>query len=365
VVFGASYLVFLVGPFLGEVTSHRPTTTIALVVAVLAVFVAVDLWYWGTMAYERVLPWRSVVVLALLSAISAGLTLHDASWAWCFVYCAVAAGASTWNRGFSAALVTGVLAQTLLLGALDHATLPFLPSLVVIVLLSGFGMLGIGRLIEANHQLHQAREEVGRLAVAEERLRFARDLHDLLGHSLSVIVLKAELAGRLGATEPERAAQEVRDVERVARGALREVREAVAGYRQLGLSQELESARATLGAVGIDTRLEALAGALPTPVDSILAWALREGITNVLRHSRAQRVEVRVVRSDDRVELELLDDGVGCADCGDGNGLRGLRERVGARDGTVAAGPRPEGGFRLAVGLPLREAPRSAATLAT
>jgi len=360
-VFGAGYLVFLVSPIVTEVTSRRPVPSIAATLAVLAVFAALNLVYWARRAYERELRASSVVAVAALCAITVGLTLHDAVWVWCFIYCGVAAGATSWNPRRSALMVAAVLVLMLAVGAVDHATWDSLPGLALIIVLAGMGMIGTARLIETNWQLRQAREEVGRLAVAEERLRFARDLHDLLGHSLSVIVLKSELAAKLSAASPERAADEIRDVERVAREALREVREAVAGYRQLGLSQELESVRATLSAAGIDATLQSTAGALPTPVDSTLAWALREGVTNVLRHSRARRVEARIARSDGHVELELVDDGVGCDGCGDGNGLRGLRERVAARDGALAAGPQPGGGFRLAVRLPLQDAPRAAA----
>jgi two-component system sensor histidine kinase DesK len=357
-VFGTAYLVFLIGPSLAEAQSRRPAASVVPALAAVALFVAVDLWFWATQAYERPVRKRSVAALAVMCAITVGLTIHDAGWVWCFIYCGIAAGATSWNRRLSIALVVTVLAQLLVIGLVDPATRDFLPSLVVIVLTGGIGMVGIGRLIETNHQLREAREEVGRLAVAEERLRFARDLHDLLGHSLSVIVLKSELAGRLSAASPDRAAQEIGDVERVAREALREVREAVAGYRQPGLGQELESAGITLRAAGIDARLQPLAVALSTPLDSTLAWALREGVTNVLRHSRAHEVDLRVERTDDHVSLELLDDGVGCAGGGQGNGLRGLRERVAAREGTLVAGPRPEGGFRLAVTLPLRDLPQ-------
>ena len=307
IVFGAAYLVFLSGPIVAEITSHRPRTAVAAVLAVLAVFVALDLWYWATMAFERTLPPRTLVVVAALCAISVGLTLHDAGWAWCFVYCGVAAGASTWDRRRASLLVLAVLGQVLVLAAVDHAMLDFLPSLALIVLMGGFGMLGTGRLIETNVELRRAREEVGRLAVAEERLRFGRDLHDLLGHSLSVIVLKSELAARLSGAAPERAADEIRDVERVAREALREVREAVAGYRQLGLGQELERVRATMSAAGIEVSVQSLAGALPAPVDSTLAWALREGVTNVLRHSRAQRhTRVSVITAQPVVDAQTI-----------------------------------------------------------
>lgn len=357
--FAGAYLVYLVPAIYQLATSGQ-----VLPLAALALFIGGYIWYWLHLAFERRLPRTTLVLLAGLCLIAAVMTAHDWGWLSLFTYCVVVGAASTWNRRHAAALGGAVLVLAVALALATHAPLGSWPYIVGGAALGGLSLLGVGFLVETNFQLRQAREEVGRLAVTEERLRFARDLHDLLGHSLSVIVLKAELAGRLGAADPERAAREIGDVERVAREALREVREAVAGYRQLGLSQELESARATLAAAGIETRLQALAGGLPTPVDGTLAWALREGVTNVIRHSRASHAEVRLVRFDDRVELELVDDGAGCDGCDDGNGLRGLRERVAARDGTVAAGPRPEGGFRLMVSLPLRDAPRPVTTAA-
>jgi two-component system sensor histidine kinase DesK len=363
-VFAAGYLTFLIPSISGEVIAPRPAGTRALVLGALAVFVAAYIWYWLNLAYESRLPRETLVLLVGLCAIATGITLYDSDWLPLFIYCVVVAGASSWDRRSALALVLLVVVLAVVVALLTHGPTGW-PYLLGGGALGGLSMLGIGYLLETNYQLRQAREEVGRLAVAEERLRFARDLHDLLGHSLSVIVLKSELAGRLSDADPARAAHEIRDVERVAREALREVREAVAGYRQLGLDQELESARATLAAAGIEARLQSPAGGLPTPVDSTLAWALREGITNLIRHSGARHAEVRMDCSDDHVELELLDDGVGCEGCLDGNGLRGLRERVAARDGTLFAGPRPEGGFRLAVSLPLRDAPRRMTAVTT
>jgi len=352
-VFAGAYLAYLVpAGYQLLVTSHL------VAIGALALFVAGYVWYWLRLAYERELPLATIALLVGMCAIATGITLWNNDWLALFTYCVVVAAASSWNRRQALAVTMPVLALTLALALLTHAPLSGWPYALGGAALAALSLIGVGFLLETNFQLRQAREEVGRLAVAEERLRFARDLHDLLGHSLSVIVLKSELAGRLGEADPARAAHEIRDVERVAREALREVREAVAGYRQRGLSQELESARVTLDAAGIEARLDNVAGGLPTPVDSTLAWALREGVTNVIRHSRAAHAEVHVVRADGQVELELLDDGVGCQDCGDGNGLRGLRERVAAREGTVAAGDRPGGGFRLAVRLPLRETPQ-------
>jgi two-component system sensor histidine kinase DesK len=365
-VFAGGYLAYLIPAIYGEAVAPKPVETRVLVLGLLALFMATYVWYWLNRAYERRLPRDTVVILVGLCAIATGITLYDAGWFPLFIYCVVVAGASSWDRRSALALVLAVLVLALTIALLTQGGLSSgWPYTLGGGALGGLSMLGIGFLLETNFELRQAREEVGRLAVAEERLRFARDLHDLLGHSLSVIVLKSELAGRLSDADPARAAHEIRDVERVAREALREVRDAVAGYRQLGLGQELESARATLGAAGIEARLQLLPGGLPTLVDSTLAWALREGITNVIRHSGARHAEVRVERMDDHVGLELLDDGVGCDGCDDGNGLRGLRERVAARGGTLVAGPRPEGGFRLAVRLPLQDAPRRVPAAAT
>src|SRR5438309_515445 len=153
-------------------------------------------------------------------------------------------------------------------------------------------------LIQANRQLSQAREQIARLAVGEERLRFARDLHDLLGHSLSVIALKSELAGRLIKTTPGLAAHEVEDIEKVARDALRDVREAVAGYRQPTLAAELAGAHEALTAAGIDYRAEDEHMPLPPAIEAVLDWTVREGVTNVMRHSKAKRCEIRISSRD-------------------------------------------------------------------
>jgi len=228
---------------------------------------------------------------------------------------------------------------------------------------SALGLLftAFGRNIDTIAELRAAREELARLAVAEERLRFARDLHDLLGHSLSLITLKSELAGRLLPKAPEKAATEVRDIEGVARQALREVRVAVAGYRQPTLDEELRGAREMLEAAGIACRIENRVGALPGATDAVLAWAVREGVTNVIRHSRAKRCVILLARDGDGIYAEITDDGRGSGENdreATGSGLSGLAERVASfAGGYFEAGPLPgeglrPGGFRLRVSLP-------------
>ena len=236
------------------------------------------------------------------------------------------------------------------------------PDLIPFALI-GIGMILVNWLVVTVRELQTARREIAQLAAAEavakERLRFARDLHDLLGHSLSSITLKSELAGRLLPDIPEtrKAAAEVRDIQGIARGALREVREAVAGYRQPVLSEELIGAKAMLEAAGIACRIDNSAGLLPNSVEGVLAWAVREGTTNVIRHSHADRCEIRVMRDGGWVYSEITDDGRGSSAEGDGmtagSGLSGLAERVEASGGDFEAGPLREGGFHLRVSLPL------------
>jgi two-component system sensor histidine kinase DesK len=246
-------------------------------------------------------------------------------------------------------------------GALARTDWLHLVPLVLLVRGLGLDLAGLARLSEALRELHRARGELARQAVTDERLRLARDLHDLLGHTLSLITLKSELAGRLVDKHPDQAAQEIREVEREARRALREVREAVAGYRQPTLRGELDGARQMLAAAGIDCAIKDTAKALPPTVEAVLAWTVREGVTNVIRHSRARLCTIRVAVEFDHAAVELLDDGIAflpspAAASPPGTGLSGLAERVAAVNGQLEAGATAaEGqrGFRLWVSLPL------------
>jgi signal transduction histidine kinase len=190
-------------------------------------------------------------------------------------------------------------------------------------------------------------------AVDGERLRLARDLHDLLGHSLSLISIKSQLAGRLLPGDTSAAASEIADVERVARESLQDVRHAVEGYRQPSLAAALVSARAALAAAGIETTIDTTVEKLPADVDATLAWAVREGVTNVIRHSRATICSIRVARDGREAIVDITDNGPVAATIAPGSGLRGLQERAAARGGRVAAGPSPRGGFLVHVSIPL------------
>ncbi|MFG2044044.1 sensor histidine kinase [Dactylosporangium sp. NPDC048998] len=200
-------------------------------------------------------------------------------------------------------------------------------------------------------ELREARVALARLAVTEERLRFARDLHDLLGHSLTTISLKSQLARRLAAADAVVRA-EITDIESVAQQALREIREAVTGYRQTTLTDELDNARATLAAAGIDVVVHLAGSGLPPDTDALLGWVLREAVTNVLRHSRARTCRIQLTRVGGTIVLDIRDDGVGTGQSAAGNGLTGLSERLAAAGGVLTTESTPGNGFHLTARLP-------------
>ncbi|MFN8191981.1 MAG: histidine kinase [Nocardioidaceae bacterium] len=226
------------------------------------------------------------------------------------------------------------------------------PALTFAIATAAFAMLGFIQLVNRNAELLVAREENARLAVADERNRFARDLHDILGHSLTVITVKAELAGRLLDQDPERARAEMAEVERLGRDALADVRRAVGGYRELSLAGELARARNALDSAGIRADLPVALEEVPGELRELFAWTVREGVTNVIRHSGATRCTIQVSERAVRVE----DDGSGAVESAiggiEGHGLAGLRERAGAVGAVVMTSVRQPQGFRLEVTVP-------------
>lgn len=229
------------------------------------------------------------------------------------------------------------------------------PAIIFNLLINSLivGALGIGaRLFYQSYgQLLAAREQLAHLAVTEERLRFARDLHDLLGQSLSVLVLKSELVSKqLPEDTDDSVRGEVRDIAQVARKSLNDVREAVAGYRRPTLQAEISSARAALRAAGIGMVVQDSVGALAPEQDGVLAWCLREAVTNVVKHSGARRCEVRIFRNDGVARLEVSDDGHGAESLNGGSGLAGMRERVSLVGGSMNV--ESNGGLHVRVALP-------------
>jgi two-component system sensor histidine kinase DesK len=269
-----------------------------------------------------------------------------------FVYAGATAGKLDRTRDAFRVLVA-IIALAAATALLTHAPLFFWITSVGVTALVGGVNLHFAQMGRTQDKLRLAQGEVEHLAAVAERERIARDLHDVLGHTLSLIVLKAELAVKLSERDPVRAAAEMRDVEAVARRTLQEVREAIRGYRAT-LADEAPRARALLKAAGIQAELDLEAGDLPQPIEETLAFALREAVTNVVRHSGATTCRAHVHRDGDRVILEVQDDGRGSS-AREGAGLRGMRERVEVFGGEIS---RPGGrGMRLRITLPLSRAP--------
>ncbi|MGZ4303714.1 MAG: sensor histidine kinase [Solirubrobacteraceae bacterium] len=350
------WLVFIAIPLVDAVSSNNngaaKALTIIAAIAFVCVFVSV------AVVQDKPLPDRQALLsLGALLAISVALTVLDRQgWATLFIF-TVTAIAMCLRSPLS---FFGVLLCTALcVGSLIAADAPAgaifgfsTPTLGI-----GMLMLVVADLRTRNRELHAARAELARLAVADERARFARDLHDLLGHSLSVIALKAELAGRLMREKPSEAAGHVADIEQVARGALTEVREAVSGYRRPTLDDEIAGAKMALAAAGIEAQVERPTVTFDPAIEAVLAWTVREGATNVIRHSGAEHCSVKVSAGLGEAGVEVVDDGHGCADAAanghDGHGLEGLRERVARVQGEIEAGAVAAGGYRLAVRVPV------------
>jgi two-component system sensor histidine kinase DesK len=260
----------------------------------------------------------------------------------CAVYVAVSSVMSFRPRA-AAAVVLGIAVVSIILGE----TVPGWESLVGLafsVVAASLAVFGIREMWRRNLQLVEAHETNASLAVANERNRFARDLHDILGHSLTVITVKAELARRLIEVDPERTREELADLERLSREALVDVRRAVEGYRELSLAGELSRARLALRAAGIEATVPDPTPEVPEDLHELFAWVLREGVTNVLRHSDAETCTITLTTT----SVEVCDDGRGPASLTPGNGLTGLRERAAAMGATLEAASSDQG-FRLAV----------------
>jgi two-component system sensor histidine kinase DesK len=237
-----------------------------------------------------------------------------------------------------------LLAGVLVLAVIVAFVLPverfgFLVPVITVGIPVGIGSAMDTRLRRSRQQLQRKQEEVEHMARIAERERISRDLHDLLGHSLSLIALKAELAGKLAERDPAACRREIHDIETSARLALSEVRAAVTGYRQSGLAGALASARASLAAANVELREEVQAFVLAPAAEHVVALALREAVTNVVRHAGATRCTLALALEQGSAVLRVADDGNTLRSEGElrqGNGLAGMRERAAALGGKVA-----------------------------
>ncbi len=255
------------------------------------------------------------------------------------------------------AVVTGAAAALL---TPAYGLLLGLPPLSVVYELAGVPLAAFSGYVQVwffhvVQELREARAELARSAVGEERLRFARDLHDVLGHSLQAVALRAEVAERYLDRDRGRVRKELTEIQTMARDSVRDVREVVRGYRATSLRTELDGMSAVLRAAGIRCARPEFSPEPPSHVHEPLGWVAREAATNVLRHSSATWCEIAVRVDGDRVGVEIVNDGAARRSAGPaGSGLAGLAERIRAAGGEFAAGPGGDGTFRVAAAVPVR-----------
>ncbi|WP_165362498.1 sensor histidine kinase [Promicromonospora panici] len=365
----AIWMVFLADP-LGDVLA-APTVT-SRVIGVGGVAALATLFAWSLVRYwagRTPTPRTAVLLVAgeLVCVALIVLAAGQSGLAGLVFACVTAMIVASVRAG----LVT-VAALVLVLLVLPRVVPGWQPtdSLVLTAALASLAMFGFRQATERNRALHRTQEEVAALAAAQERDRIARDMHDILGHSLTVVSVKAELAGRLlhsdpehdGAAEPTpeagRARNEVAEIQTLVRSTLADMRGMVAGERQVTLAGELAAARSAFDVAGIAADLPGAVDEVAEEHRAVFAWALREGTTNVLRHAAARRAAVTLTSD----ALVIDDDGRGihqgepASSGGGGNGLRGLAERARAVGLVVQTGPSPLGGLRLAVRVPDDEA---------
>lgn len=352
VLWPAVFLFYLIQPVTAVLDGHHPTWQVATVLPLVGVFA---LSYLGVASFgQSASPAVRLVMVGWLALFPVALSfVLGPSMLVFFTYVVSPAlillpGNIGFALGFSAAL------SVLITSRVIDGTTDWSSTLILVVLT--LAMFAFGGLIRTVRELRATQDKMARLAVAEERSRLARDLHDVLGHSLTTITVKAGLARRVleSSTDRQRAIAEVRDVEELARQAMTEVRATVSGYRTASLPAELVGARAALSAAEIAAELPRAVDNVAAGLQETFAYVLREGVTNVIRHSGASRCEVRLgdswleVRDNGRTTGELVTES---RVAGGGHGLSGLAERVAEVDGTLEAGPLPEGGYMLRVSV--------------
>lgn len=316
--FTGIWLIYLISPVSDLFAHHRTALGIAGGLAIAVAFCAFYIWMIGSQRYDRWFVWGGVPALFALALL--GCVVYGQNWITMWIYVAAASGylITVVRRAVSAVLVaTGCFLVT---SWTTHANSGnFFGSLLPVIMV-GLVMIGVRRQSELMHELSLARDTVAKMAAGEERLRLARDMHDLTGQSLSMVTLKSELLGKLLSRLPESperdlALTEAADISRVSRQTLHDIREAVSGYRRPTLAIEIITARSALEAAGVelddDPALTLLSGTFDPDAEAALAWCLREAVTNVIRHSGAKHCTIRLTRRDRELSLEVTDDGHG------------------------------------------------------
>lgn len=356
---------------------HYGVLYIGGAIAITVVFCVFYLFVIGSLDGRERVPPIALVPLFALAALAC-VVYDGAKWNVLWIYVSAACGLVIAERRVAVRAVVAAGAGFLVFSWLGHDGVSDVLISLIPVLLVGFAMIGFRMQIGLTRQLTAARETVARLAASEERLRMARDMHDLTGQSLSMITLKSELATRLLRRLPEgpdrdRVEEEMEQVAAVSRQTLHDIREAVSGYRRPTLDVEVITARTALEAAGITPREDAdvtlLSGTFDPDAEAALAWCLREAVTNVVRHSGAKNCHISLTRHRNTLSLTVRDDGRGPstapASGRGGTGLRGMSERLTAAGGHLELRPATPGGFCLIATVPPGDSAAPAGNAAT
>ena len=339
------YLVFFyIDPILGHADWKKWSITIGATVAFLTLYLSLFL-------RERKKPLWHIAGMVLLGLAVAPVNAGAATF---FIFAAAFIPFCVPTERSAIALMAGIVALAAIEKQIFHLSGWFLFYAGGMSLAVGGSNIYFAQRNRALAKLRMASDEIEHLAKVAERERIARDLHDVLGHTLSVIILKSELAGKLMDRDPQRAGNEIREVEQISRQALSEVRDAIRGYRSQGLAAELAQAKSTLETAGVAVKYEAAVVkiALPALQEGVLSMAVREAVTNVVRHAQARTCTLRLEQQNGSCRLEIEDDGRGGSP-GEGIGLRGMRERVEMLGGTITRDS--QAGTKLTIILPLKE----------
>jgi len=371
IVFTGIWLAYLIGPVVNLITRHYSPAQRAAGLSIIAAFCLIYVILVPRWPFSPRYAHAGLAALAALAA--AGCVMFGGMGAaslWIFV--SSAAGLLVASHRWAVRVVLAVAVCYVVFCYTGHVAMTdFLGNLLPVTCL-GLVMIGLRRQVQLTIELRRAREEVVQLAANDERLRLARDMHDLTGQSLSMITLKSELAARLlsrlpGSPERDRVQDEIEQVAAVSRQTLHDIREAISGYRRPTLAVEVITARAALMSAGIavedDPGLTLTSGTFDPDAEAALAWCLREAVTNVVRHSGAKHCQIGLTSRRDTITLVVSDDGHGHvpaagphgADAAaSGTGLRGMSERLSAAGGSLELRPDASPGFRLTATVPAR-----------
>jgi len=326
---------------------YRPVAWPERIATFTAVAVFLVLYFAGYRASMRTVRLKIVATLAALGLVL--MPINDGGAMFCIYAMAFTGFMGSMRRGFMTlfAVLGLIVVDAVVFGLGAWHWFPF----VFFGCIIGLSNIYFGEMSRKNRTIKQSQEEIRRLAATAERERIARDLHDLLGHTLTLVTVKAELAARLAKRDIAAAATEIRELEKISRDALKLVREAVGGYRNGGIAGELANARVALSSAHVELSVDGADCPLPATHENLLAMVLREAVTNVVRHAGAQRCRVRVDIEGGIARLAVEDDGRG-GQLREGNGIGGMRERLAALDGILDI-QSAQGGTRLMALLPL------------